>query len=142
MFNPSQAEARSFFFDVFSKAQQNVVLSDLEKTAYSVILEHPEYHKVLKNKEKYINYQYLPEMGETNPFLHLSMHLTILEQLSINQPAGISDLYKQMCLKLGDEHKASHEIIDCLGKMIYQALRKRINPDVSIYFECIYKKLG
>jgi len=142
MFNPTQADVRNFFFDVFSKAQKNLPLSDLEKIAYSVILEHPEYHEVLKNKEKYIDYQYLPEMGETNPFLHLSMHLTIHEQLSVNQPIGINELYKQMCLKFGDEHKASHEIIDCLGEMVHQAQRNNTAPDVNVYFACINKKLN
>lgn len=141
MFNPTQADVRNFFFDLFSKAQQNTTLSDLEKIAYSVILEHPEYHEVLRNKEKYINFQYPPEVGETNPFLHLSMHLTIIEQLSINQPTGITDLYKKMCLKFGDKHKASHEIIDCLGEMIWQAQQRHTSPDVNIYFECINKKL-
>ncbi len=99
MFNPTQADVRNFFFDVFGKAKQNIALSDLEKIAYGVILEHPEYHEVLQNKDKYLEVQYLPEMGQTNPFLHLSMHLTIIEQLSINQPIGISELL-MMSIKL------------------------------------------
>ncbi|MCE3269521.1 MAG: hypothetical protein K0R49_1775 [Burkholderiales bacterium] len=141
MFNPTSADVRNFFFDVFSKAEQNLPLSDLEKIAYSVIIQHPEYHEVLKNRDKYLNFQYTPEMGQTNPFLHLSLHLTIIEQLSINQPPGICDLYKQMCIKFGDEHKASHEIIDCLGEMIHQAQRNNASPDVNIYFTCIRNKL-
>lgn len=142
MFNPTQADVRNFFFDIFGKVQQNLPLSDLEKIAHSVILEHPEYHEVLGNRDKYLNFQYLPEMGQTNVFLHLSMHLTIIEQLSIDQPPGIRELFKQMCLKFGDEHKASHEVIDCLGEMIWQAQQKRTSPDVSIYFACIRGKLG
>ncbi|MCC2625641.1 MAG: hypothetical protein K0R14_1514 [Burkholderiales bacterium] len=142
MFNPSQSDVRNFFFDVFSKAQQKSALSDLEKIAYSVILEHPEYHEILSNKEKYLDFQYTPEMGQTNPFLHLSMHLAIHEQLSIDQPPGIRDLYKQMCHKFGDEHKASHEVIDCLGEMIHHAQRNHVAPDANVYFECINKKLN
>ena len=142
MFNPTQADVRNFFFDVFSKARQNLGLTDLEKIAYSVILEHPEYDEVLSNREKYLDFQYLPQMGQTNPFLHLSMHLTIIEQLSINQPPGINELFKQMCQKTTDEHEACHEFIDCLGEMIYQSQCGHNAPDVNIYFACINKKLG
>jgi hypothetical protein len=142
MFNPSQADVRNFFFEVFSKAQQKIALSDLEKIAYSVILEHPEYHEILQNKEKYLDFQYTPEMGQTNPFLHLSMHLAILEQLSIDQPLGIRDLFKQISEKFGDEHKASHEVIDCLGEMVHQSQRNKTAPDANVYFACIKKKLN
>ncbi len=142
MFSPSQADVRNFFFEVYSKAQQKSALSDLEKIAYSVILEHPEYHDILADKERYLDLQYTPEMGQTNPFLHLSMHLAILEQLSIDQPHGIRNLFKRMCYKFGDEHKASHEVIDCLGEMIHQSQRNNTAPDANVYFACINKKLG
>lgn len=142
MFNPTQADVRNFFFDIFAKAQQNVALSGLEKIAYSIILEHPEYHEILNNRDKYLEAQYSPQLGELNPFLHLSMHLTLIEQLSINQPLGIDMLYKEMCVKCKDEHQAMHEIIDCLGEMIWLAQRNNTLPDVNIYFDCIKKKLG
>ncbi len=142
MFNPSQSEVRNFFFDVFDKGRQNILLTDLEKIAYSIILEHSEYHEILGNRDKYLEFQYLPEMGQTNPFLHLSMHLSIIEQLSIDQPPGVANLYKEMCKKTGDEHLAAHEIIDCLGEMIWQAQRNTSAPDVNVYFACINQKLG
>lgn len=141
MFNPTQADVRNFFFEVFSKMQQNIALSNLETIARGIILEHPEYHATLANRDKYLNFQYMPEMGH-NPFLHLSMHLTLIEQLSINQPTGISDLFNQMHLKLKDRHTVSHEIMDCLGEMLYVAQRERTSPSVDVYFACINKKLG
>lgn len=141
MFNPTQADVRNFFFEVFSKAKRNIALNDLEKAAYGIILEHAEYHEILNNRDKYLDFQYLPQMGQTNPFLHLSMHLAITEQLSIDQPPGISDLFQQMCMKMGDRHKASHEIIDCLGEMIWQAQHSNTIPDVNVYFTCINRKL-
>ena len=143
IFNPSQSDVRNFFFDIIEKSQLGTPLTDLEKIAYSVILEHPEYKSVLNNRTKYIDYQWPIENGETNPFLHLSMHMTILEQLSIDQPIGIKGLYNELCSHFKDQrHLASHELMDCLGEMLWQAQSNRIAPDMQIYFNCINQKLG
>jgi hypothetical protein len=141
MYNLNQKEVRNFFFDLYNKANKKDPLSDLEKITYSVILEHPEYNKVLANKEKYLEYNWPVENGETNPFLHLSMHLSILEQLSIDQPIGIKDLYQKLCEKFNDKHTAAHNLIDCLGEMIWLAQKNNTAPDPQIYFDCINKKL-
>ena len=142
MYNLNQSDVRSFFFDLSAKAEKKESLTDLEKIAHSIILEHPEYANILKNKEKYLEYNWSVENGETNPFLHLSMHLSILEQLSIDQPFGIKDLFKKLCIKFSNEHDATHQLIDCLGEMIWQAQRNNTLPNPSIYFECINKKLS
>lgn len=142
MFNLNQTDVRTFFFDVFEKSNSGVTLSDLEKIALSVIMEHPEYHQVLHNRQKYLDYVWTVEMGETNPFLHLSLHLSLIEQLSIDQPHGIAALYSELSNKLQDKHSASHELIDCLGEMLWQAQRNNQAPDVTVYFKCINQKLG
>ncbi len=133
---------RNFFFDIVEKAELATQLSDLEKIAYSVILEHPEYKSVLTNRKKYLDYQWTIENGETNPFLHLSMHMSIIEQLSIDQPHGIKALYNELCSHFKDPHTASHELMDCLGEMLWQAQSKHTAPNMTIYFNCINQKLG
>ena len=142
MFNPSQADVRNFFFNVFEKAEVKHELTDLEKIAYSVILSHREYHSILQNRNKYFDYQWTVEMGQTNPFLHLSMHMTIIEQLSIDQPFGIKTLYNELCHKHTDEHQATHDLMDCLGEMLWQAQSLQQMPDAQIYLNCINRKLG
>lgn len=142
MFNPSQAEVRQFFFDVYAKAQNKEPLGALEKIAYSIIMQHPEYHIYLQQPEKYIEHQWIPELGETNPFLHLSIHMTITEQLSIDQPIGIKSLYHQLCNQFGNHHEAEHQLMDCIVEMLWQAQRNKTPPDLSIYFSCIKHKLG
>lgn len=142
MFNPSVNDVRNFFFDTFAKANQQQVLSDLEKMAYSVIMEHPEYHVVLRDREKYLNYNWLPDAGETNPFLHLSMHMSIWEQLSIDQPIGVKALYLEICEQTGDEHEAQHQVLDCLAEMVWQAQYSNMQPDPNIYLSCLRRKLG
>ncbi len=142
MFNPSSEDVRNFFFEVYAKSSNKLPLSDMEKMAYSIILEHPEYNQILANKEKYLSYNWLPEHGQINPFLHMSMHLAIIEQLSINQPVGIKDLYQELCNKIQDEHKTHHELMDCIAEMIWIAQSNNMSPDVNVYFKCINKKLG
>lgn len=142
MFNPSVNDVRNFFFDTFAKANQQQTLSDLEKMAYSVIMEHPEYYVVLRDREKYLNYNWLPDAGETNPFLHLSMHMSIWEQLSIDQPIGVKALYLEICEQTGDEHEAQHQVLDCLAEMVWQAQYSNMQPDPNIYLSCLRRKLG
>ncbi len=142
MFNPSQADVRNFFFDVFEKINLKKELTDLEKIAFSIIIEHKEYHSILQNRDKYSNYQWTVEMGETNPFLHLSMHMTIIEQLSIDQPFGIKAFYTELCNKFKHEHRATHELMDCLGEMLWVAQSNQQMPDAQIYLNCINRKLG
>lgn len=141
MFNLNHTDVRNFFFSVYEKSESKEELTDLEKIAYSVILEHPEYYDVLKNKVKYLDYQWSVESGQTNPFLHLSMHLTIIEQLSINQPVGITDLFVQLCTKFTSKHDAEHQLIDCIGEMLWQSQQTNTAPDALIYLDCINKKL-
>lgn len=142
MFAPSRQDARRFFFDTWQKQQNGHPLTDLEKILFSVILLHPEYHTILARPEQYGEREWMPEQGETNPFLHMSMHLALEEQLSIDQPPGIRELYRQLLQQSGNEHDAQHHILDCLGEMIWQAQRYGGGPDVNVYLSCIRGKLG
>jgi hypothetical protein len=142
MFNPSVNDVRNFFFETYSKGMQHAELTPLEKIAFSVILEHSEYQPILSNPERYLNHNWLPEEGETNPFLHLSMHMSILEQLSINQPQGLKELYEELVINTSDEHEASHQVMDCLAEMIWQSQHTNLQPNPEIYLSCLRQKLG
>lgn len=137
MFNPSRDQARQFFFDTWRKYKLRELLSPMEDMALEVILLHPEYHAMLDDIERYHDKDYLPEMGATNPFLHMSMHIAIKEQLSIDQPVGIRKRYESLLKKIGDEHVVMHQIMECLAEMIWQAQRTQTAFDASIYFECL-----
>lgn len=141
LFNPSRDEVREFFFGTWQKFRQQQVLTDLEKIALSVIHLHPEYHEILDKPEQYRQRAYYPEMGETNPFLHMSLHLSILEQLSINQPTGITAIYTQLKSKHQDEHAAQHDLLDCLAETIWQAQRSQTGLDSALYLQLLHQKL-
>ena len=141
MFNPSRDQARQFLFEAWQKRRDSVPLSPLETMAADLIARHPEYHAILESREQYAGRDYLPEQGETNPFLHLSMHIAIAEQVSIDQPAGIRNAVQQLAQHLGSLHDAEHEVMDCLAETIWQAQRSQTPPDMRIYLDCLEQKL-
>ena len=142
LFNPSRDEVREFFFNAWSQFKAQKSLTDLEKIALGIINMHPEYHAILDAPEQYKSQQYFPELGETNPFLHMSLHLSILEQISINQPTGITDIYQRLKLKHLHEHDAQHTILECLGEAIWQAQRNNTALDANFYVQLLQQKAG
>lgn len=139
LFNPSRDEARRFFIAVWQKYQSQQILADIEKITLSILLDHPEYHAYLS--EDAIDRDWNPEHGETNPFLHIGMHLAIEEQVSIDQPAGVRDLCAALTRKLDSAHAARHLMMDGLGEMIWQAQRQQTTPDPAIYLDILRFKL-
>lgn len=142
MFKPSREQARQLFFDTWRKYHQQEVLSGIEAIALEVILQHQEYQGLLDNPDQYLDKDFSPEMGNTNPFLHMSMHVAIKEQLSIDQPIGIRERFTRLLEKTGSEHDATHQVMECLAEMIWQAQRYQSVPDATIYFDCLDKRLS
>ncbi len=144
MFNPSRDEVRDFLFESWRKYRVAEPLTAMEGMAVEVIASHPEYHDMLADRERYLeNFRdrdYPPEFGETNPFLHLSMHIAIREQISIDQPAGVRTHHSNLTTRHGNVLDAEHEMMDCLGEMIWQAQRNRTAPDPAIYLNCLKRK--
>jgi hypothetical protein len=142
MFNPSRDQARRFFFDTWSKYRAGAPLSALEQVALKVIGLHPEYHALLDDVDRNIDRDYTPEDGGINPFLHLSLHLAVEEQLSIDQPSGVRAQYERIAAVTGSEHDARHALLDCLGESIWQAQRAGGAPDSNAYLDCLAKTSG
>lgn len=141
MFNPSRDEVRRFFIDTWAKYRRGEPLAGLETVALEVILLHPEYHGLLEDPDRTLAMNFTPEAGRMNPFLHLSLHLAVEEQLSIDQPRGLRKRYEALAQRTGSEHDAKHEVVDCLGEVIWQAQRTGAAPDEQSYLECLDRKL-
>lgn len=139
MFNPSQQQVRDFFFTTYNKALDHKPLTSLEQLAHNVIKEHPEYLVVLANRGKYLDYNW--SESEVNPFLHMSLHLTILEQLSIDQPKGIRRVYQQLQQKYHDTQLVEHRMIECLVDLLMTAQTHNKAPDLGVYFSNLTKLL-
>jgi hypothetical protein len=136
MFGTDRNALRKLYCDSWEKFTSQQPLSALEQQIVSVIKLHPEYHKVVETPDASLDADFLPEMGESNPFLHMGMHLGLHEQISTNRPAGIAKLYHQLVVKYG-EHNAEHEMMECLGEAIWTAQRNQTIPDETVYFDCL-----
>jgi hypothetical protein len=140
MFNPSQDDVRHFFCTTFTKHRENQILTPLEAIARDWLVQHPEYDDALKDVEAALGTDYSVEKGQSNPFLHLSMHLSISEQISIDQPPGIRAAYLALAQRRGSEHDAHHIIMECLGEMIWSSQRNGTPPDGVAYVDCVKRR--
>lgn len=140
MFTPSQHDVRRFFCEVFRKQGANEILTPLEAIARDWLVQHPEYADDLSHLETALAADYSVESGQSNPFLHLSMHLSIAEQISIDQPPGIRTAFTGLAQRLGSEHEAHHQMMECLGEMIWTSQRSGLPPDGAAYIECIKRR--
>jgi hypothetical protein len=136
VFNPSRQQVRQFFCEAWRKHRERTLLEGAEVTAADLILQHPEYHSLLENPTAALEQEFTPESGQMNPFLHLSLHLAVAEQVSIDQPPGIRAAYQALRTRL-EVHAAEHAILECLGEALWRAQRQGGAIDAVAYLDCL-----
>lgn len=141
MFNPSRDQVRQAFIDAWRKHCNRLPGTAMEVRMADIVALHPEYHPLLEGADA-LTREWTPDQGETNPFLHLSLHLAIEEQLGIDQPPGIATAFAGLCARHGERHAALHDVLDCLGEALWRASRDRKPLDGPAYLECIRRKGG
>jgi len=137
---PSQADVRRYFCGVYDKARSGAPLEAMELLVSQWIDEHSEYHATLADVEAALQTMAKADPAQENPFLHLSMHLSISEQCSIDQPPGIRQAVELLAARRGDLHAAHHEVIDCLGRMLWESQRAGRPPDGEAYIEQVRQR--
>jgi hypothetical protein len=140
-FNQDRATMRRYFADAWQRRRDNLPLEPLAMIIADIVAQHPEYHSLLENVDGAVDKDYSPEVGETNPFLHMALHSAIREQVNTNRPAGIAIVHQQLCHKRGDNHDAEHEIMECLVEALWQAQRNNTMPDEQDYLRKLQERL-
>jgi hypothetical protein len=140
MFTPSQEDVRRFLCTVYDKHQKNVPMEGVETLAALWMDEHPEYHAHLADVDSALSRMFDVDDARTNPFLHLSMHLSISEQCSIDQPRGIRQAVELLTARRGDLHEAHHEVMEELGAMIWESQRAGRPPDGQAYIDRVQQR--
>lgn len=138
MFGQNREQLRRFYRDTWNKRQADTPLEGLEQLVAQVIEQHPEYHGMLVN-EASLDQDFHVDDGNTNPFLHMGMHITLAEQLGSDRPAGIRLLHQKITMLTGDAHEAEHKMMECLGLILWEAQRAGRAPDEQAYLECMKK---
>lgn len=142
MFTPDQAQVRRFFCSAWRKRADRLPATTLEMLAADWVARHPEYHDVLADEEAAVAFRYSADSGHENPFLHLSLHLSIQEQIGIDQPRGIRDAWEALRVRTGSEHEAAHALIECLAEAIWQSQRSQRPIDELAYRRAIAATAG
>lgn len=133
IYTQDRAQQRKFLANAWQKYLDKQILEPLEDQLSQVIKIHPEYHSLIKDIES----DYFPEQGETNPFLHINLHLSLREQLSINQPPGIQEIYQTILGKNQDPHEAEHQMMECIAEMIFSAQKSNTPMNHQAYIQCL-----
>jgi hypothetical protein len=137
VFDPTRDQVRQTFFEAWRKYRAGEPLAGMETIALDVILAHPEYHAMLDAPERYRDKDYV---DEGNPFLHMSLHMALEEQLSIDQPPGIAGRFAVLLERTGERHDALHEAIECLAETVWRAQRDQAPPDGAAYLACLERR--
>lgn len=141
MFNPTREQVRQFFCEAWRKHTERLPLAGAEIAAADIVARHPEYHALLAAPEAARDQQWTPDGGEMSPFLHLSLHLAVHEQVSIDQPPGIRAAHQALC-QTRPAHEAEHVILDCLGETLWAAQRHQQAMDATAYVTAVRRKAG
>ena len=134
----SREEVRQVYLDVWRKLQQNDLLESMEAIIAEVIEIHPEYHSLLEQNEDIRQQEFTPEQGQTNPFLHMGMHIALREQAGADRPPGIQAIYHRLVASRG-QHEAEHAMMECLGQSLWNAQRNGVAPNENEYLDCLKK---
>lgn len=141
LFGTDRNTLRQMYFDAWRKYLNREPITPLEAQIAEVVAWHPEYHTLMNNPEKYRDLDYLPEFGETNPFLHMGLHIGLREQVSIDRPAGIAAIHGQLKTRR-DPHAAEHAMIEALAETLWEAQRAGLPPDESAYLRRLRALVG
>ena len=143
LFNQNRNQVRQVFFDAWKKKREGAPLEPMEVIISDVIGLHPEYQKYFEDSDANIDKDFPPENGETNPFLHMSLHIAIAEQRATNQPKVINEVFQALASKHGDAHEAEHDIMECLVEVMWQMQRRKAAmPDEKAYVKCLRGKMA
>jgi hypothetical protein len=137
VFGTDRQQLRRMYLEAWQAQQAGKPLDPLQSLLAKIIAMHPEYHVLLEKGEDALEQDFSPEQGQSNPFLHMGMHIAIHEQLSTNRPKGLVEVYQQLLGKMGDAHEVEHAMMECLGQALWEAQRNNIAPDEQAYLACV-----
>ncbi|MEM8546934.1 MAG: DUF1841 family protein [Pseudomonadota bacterium] len=132
LFGQDRNELRRMYAQAWRLHRAAQPMSALEQQIAAVVAEHPEYHAML---DASVDEEFTPERGQSNPFLHMGLHLAIREQVSTNRPVGIRDVHTALAARAGDVHAAEHQMLECLAESLWEAQQANAAPDEFVYLD-------
>jgi hypothetical protein len=140
IFGNDRDALRRMYQDAWTRRRQGLPLEPLADQIATVVEQHPEYHRSIEDAAALSN-EFTPEQGESNPFLHMGMHLAVREHVATDRPAGIRAAFTALATRVGDAHAAEHEVFECLGAALWEAQRSGRPPDDQQYLDCVRRRV-
>jgi Domain of unknown function (DUF1841) len=137
--NQSRDELRRVYVEAWRKRRAGLPIEPLEAQVADVIALHPEYHAGLERGEDALERDYTPEGGQSNPFLHMGLHLAVRDQIATDRPAGLRKAFENLAQRVGSAHEAEHRIIECLAEAMWEAQRSGRPPDEAAYLQRVLR---
>jgi hypothetical protein len=135
----SREQLRRVYVDAWRKHREGLPIEPLEAQIADVIALHPEYHPIFERVGGALDQDYSPEGGQSNPFLHMGLHLAVRDQIATDRPAGIRNAYVAAVKRAGSEHEAEHQFIECLAETMWEAQRSGVPPDEAVYLDRVLR---
>jgi hypothetical protein len=142
LFTSERQHMREVFFRAWRHYRKQKPLEEMERVIINIALRHPEYHSVLDDPSRHEDRDYQPESGQTNPFLHMALHIAIHEQLSTARPPGIREAYQALLQRFDDAHAAEHQMMECLAETLWHAQRQNEAPSEADYLACLGRRVS
>jgi hypothetical protein len=133
VFTSDRSKQRQYLKQAWEKYTRQDQLEPLELQLAKIVEKHPEYHDLIKNLDS----EYFPEQGNTNPFLHINLHLTLQDQLTMDQPKGIRGIHNRLLVKIKDEHEVEHMMMEHIAEMIFNAQKNNTAFDLDGYINAL-----
>ena len=133
MFTSDSSKQRQYLKQAWEKYTSQEQLEPLELQLSKIVEQHPEYQNLIKNLDS----EYFPEQGNTNPFLHINLHLTLQDQITMDQPKGIKEIHSQLLLKIKDAHEVEHMMMEHIAEMIFNAQKNNAAFDLDGYIQAL-----
>ena len=135
----SRDQLRAVYTDAWRKRRAGLPMEPLDMQVADVIELHPEYQTALEKPDSVLDRDYTPEGGQSNPFLHMGLHLAVRDQIATDRPPGIRHAFNEVIRRAGNAHDAEHELIECLAETLWDAQRNGRPPDELAYLERVKK---
>ncbi|MCG2634247.1 MAG: DUF1841 family protein [Gammaproteobacteria bacterium] len=127
---------RRTFIEAWSRYQAGLPLEPQQDLIGKVVALHPEYQGLLESPEA-VEGEFDGSDGQSNPFLHMSLHIAVREQLGLDRPPGVKAAFDDLLIRLQDPHRVEHEMIECLAAELWQAQRESRAPDEQVYLAAL-----
>ena len=133
MFSSDRSAQRKFLAKSWEKYKAKQLLEPLELQLAKIIEKHPEYQEIINN----LDTEYFPEQGKINPFLHINLHLSLQDQISLDQPKGIKEIYNSLVKKIKDTHRVEHIMMEQIAEMIFNSQKNNKPMDQEQYLRSL-----